>query len=125
MSIKDGFLGYMSAHMHAPRHDFKLSENIGITEFIGPTVVIASILLAHGKKVTEIDVNNKETAVWLTTPKEVGGRKYDFIIGPDGKASAIAIGWNGGQPEIFYQDKKLGLQPLNDVGRIPEGKEEN
>lgn len=125
MSTKEKVFQYMADHLHAPRHDFKMSENIGIEEFIGPTVVVASILLVHGKKVTEIDVSSKETAVWLTTPKEIEGRRYDFIIGPDGKASAIAIGWNGDQPEIFYQDKELGLQRLDKVDTISEGKDEN
>lgn len=124
MSIKDGFLGYMTTHMHAPRHDFQMSENKGIEVPTGQTIVIASFLQSHGKNVSEIDVTKRDNAVWFTTPKEIEEQKYDFIIGPDGEASRIAIKWNHDKPEIFYMDKDLKMYKLEGTEEDKIGSEE-
>ena len=85
-------------------------ENLGIKEPLGPTVVIASFLLSHGDPRGEhpnIDLTAKNTAVWLTTPVTIKGEIYDFIIGPDGIASTIAIRRSNGLPQIYFQEEDV------------------
>lgn len=83
-------------------------ENLGMRVHIGPTVVIASFISTRDDPKGEhpkIDLKSKTMAVWLTTPKTVGNEVYDFIIGPDGTASAIAIRRSNGLPHIYSQEE--------------------
>lgn len=85
-----------------------LMENLGIKEPLGPTVVIASFLLSHNDPRGEhpnIDLTAKNTAVWLTTPVTIKGELYDFIIGPDGIASTIAIRRSDSLPQIYSKEE--------------------
>lgn len=87
-----------------------LMENLGIKEPLGPTVVIASFLLSHDDPRGEhpnIDLTAKNTAVWLTTPKIVNNEAYDFIIGPDGIASSIAIRRSDSLPQIYSKEEDM------------------
>ena len=94
-------------------------ENLGIKEPLGPTVVIASFLLSHGDPRGEhpnIDLTAKNTAVWLTTPVTIKGEIYDFIIGPDGIASTIAIRRSNGLPQIYFQEEDV-MVDIADIKR--------
>lgn len=114
-------------------HKSGLKENLGIKVPIGRTVVIASFLLSHGDPLGEhpnIDLEARTTAVWLTTRIKVDSQEYDFIIGPDGKASVIAIQIINGQTNVLYHSN-MGMRKIEDVKRsetatftnLPEGAE--
>ena len=90
-----------------PRHEFKSLEETGIkTDFpFGRTIITASFSShkdPHNEN-PQIDFSARKNAVWLTYEKEVNGQKYDFVIGPNGEPSSIAIHWNNGVPEIFME----------------------
>src|SRR3990167_8542721 len=108
-----------------------LKENLGIKVSVGPTVVMASFLLSHSDPRGEhpnINLTAKKTAVWLTIPKIIGDEVYDFIIGPDGIASSIAIKRNDGQAKIYFQENSKMIK-IEDMQRsetatflnLPEG----
>jgi len=95
-----------------------LMENLGIKVPLGPTVIIASFLSTRDDPLGEhpkIDLTAKNMAVWLTTPKTVRDEVYDFIIAPDGTASAIAIRKSDGQ--IYFQTSD-GLTKIEGVKKI-------
>lgn len=88
-----------------PRHDFKSLQETGIkTNFpFGRTIITASFAShkdPHNEN-PQIDFSARENAVWLTYKDTVEGQSYDFIIGPDGETSPVAIHWNKDKPEIF------------------------
>ncbi len=85
-------------------------ENLGIKVPLGPTVVIASFLLSHDDPRGErpnINLTAGNNAVWLTTPVTIRGELYDFIIGPDGITSSIAIRRSGGLPQIYSKEENM------------------
>lgn len=106
-------------------------ENLGIKELLGPTVIIASFLLSHNDPRGEhpnIDLTARNTAVWLTTPVTIKDELYDFIIGPDGIASSIAIKRSNGQTKMYFQknDKMIEIEDVKKseaatFSNLPEG----
>ena len=91
-----------------PRHELKTHEETGIkTNFpFGRTIITTSVGSSkdpHNEN-PKIDFSARENAVWLTSRKTIGDQSYDFIIGPDGEPSLIAIHWNRGMPETFILD---------------------
>ena len=87
----------------------ELKENLGIRVPLGPTVVIAAFLSTRDDSQGEhpkIDLTSTSMAVWLTTPKTVGDEVYDFVIDPDGIASAVAIRRSNGQIYIMMTEIK-------------------
>ena len=110
-------------------------ENLGVIEHnIGPTIIIASFLNTHSDPRGEhpnIDIATKRTGVWLTTPHMIQDELYDFIIGPDGLASCIAVRRNDGKPVIVqgFSTDSISVSLVKDVEshdnatftNIPEG----
>lgn len=91
-----------------PRHELRTLEETGIkTDFpFGRTIITASVGSSKDRynENPEINFFARENAVWLTYKKIVGEQSYDFIIGPDGKPSPIAIRWDESIPKIFILD---------------------
>lgn len=102
-------LGCLERHLKPPRHELRTIEETGIkTDFpFGRTIITASVGSSKDpqNEKPQIDFSARENAVWLTFNEIVGEQSYDFIIGPDGKLSPIAIRWNDeGVPETFILD---------------------
>lgn len=85
------------------------NENFGIRVPLGQNVIMASFTLSHDNPKGEnpiIDLTAKRWAVWLTSQEEkISGEKYNFIIGPDGLSSPIAIRWADIYPEIYIRKR--------------------
>lgn len=100
-------LGYLERHLKPPRHELRTLEETGIkTDFpFGRTIITASVGSSKDpqNEKPQINFSARENAVWLTYKKIVGRQSYDFIIGPDGKLSPIAVQWNNGAAEIFME----------------------
>ncbi len=99
----------LERHLKPPRHEFKNLKETGIKTGLpfGRTIITASVGSSrdHQNEKPQIDFSARENAVWLTFNEIVGEQSYDFIIGPDGKLSPIAIRWNDeGVPETFILD---------------------
>lgn len=90
-------------HLKPSRHEFDPNDDTGIRVAVGRTIITASVA-SHKDPYNEkptVDLSAKENAVWLTHTKKVEGRSFDFIIGPDGTPSPIAIRWSEGVPKVY------------------------
>jgi len=94
-------------------------EKFGIRVPLGQNVIMASFTLSHDNPKGEdpiIDLTEKKCAVWLTSSEEeINGQKYNFIIGPDGLSSPVAISWGEIYPEIHIRkgDEMIKLETKN------------
>lgn len=94
-------------------------DKLGILVSLGHYVVMSSFTLSHDNPKGEnpiIDLTAKRWAVWLTgREEEISGEKYNFIIGPDGLTSPIAIRWADIYPEIYIRkrDEMIKLETEN------------
>jgi hypothetical protein len=95
-------------------------DELGIRVPLGHNIIMASFTLSHNNpegKSPVIDLTAKRSAVWLTgQEEEIGGKKYNFIIGPDGLSSPIAIHWRTDlYPEIYIRehDEMIKLETEN------------
>lgn len=122
----------LERHLKPPRHEFKNLKETGIrTDFpFGLTIITASVASSRDPKNEnpKIDFSARENAVWLTYKKIVGEHSYDFIIGPNGEPSPVAIHWTEGVPETFIFDgtemKKIAGVDINEKAEFintPEG----
>jgi len=104
-----------------PRHGFKdIIRESGIKEIsfpYGRTIITASVASHKDphNKYPEVDFFKKENAVWFTLEKEAADEIYDFIIGPDGKFSPIAIKWVNEKTPEFYIQKGEKMERINGI----------
>jgi hypothetical protein len=90
-------------------------DKLGILVPLGPYVVMSSHDHPKGEDPI-IDLTAKKWDVWLTgQEEEISGEKYNFIIGPDGLFSPIAIRWVNIYPEIYLRkhDEMIKLETEN------------
>jgi len=94
-------------------------EKLGVRVPLGQNVIMANFTLSHDNPKGEnptIDLMEKKCAVWLTSSEEeINGQKYNFIIGPDGLSSPVAVSWGEIYPEIHIRkgDEMIKLETKN------------
>ncbi len=99
MALKEGIINSLFGN------EFSNLKDIGTHFPIGRTIVTASFA-SHKDPENQspsIDFKAKANAIWLTSPLEIGGISYDFIIGTNGELSDIAIVWADGFAQVYMR----------------------
>ncbi len=89
-----------------------IQNELGIRVPLGRTLIMSTFTVSHDNPKGEnpnIDLTAKKWAVWLTSQEiEIDDKKYNFIIGPDGLRSPVAVHWADPFPEIYIlKDYKM------------------